>query len=105
MYSAGGARITRRQFPENRVMKTRSRLLNGRISRKGPVFKKSPVLLAHPTRFERVASAFGGQRSIQLSYGFVGVRLADWLDIGNGLAAPPRRNGRACQARARIVPS
>ena len=29
-------------------------------------------LMVHPSRFERETSAFGGQRSIQLSYGCIG---------------------------------
>ena len=48
-------------------------------------FVINTLRLVHPTRFERVASAFGGQRSIQLSYGCLMVDICEQLRRFNRL--------------------
>jgi hypothetical protein len=48
-----------------------------------------------------VASAFGGQRSIQLSYGCVGGHLADQPGIGNARLGPELNKMAGLESAAR----
>jgi hypothetical protein len=48
-------------------------------------------------------ASFGGQRSIQLSYGCFGVYLADWPGLGNGPAG--LGGGRSKAPKAKVTRS